>query len=190
AFDVVRGEMSRMVRRGRIFVVLVRRGAQIGRSEHVHHQRPELIDERDTANLYRRARQPVIALEVVKLRGGRAGTVGAARLERTAGRPGWTGDASRRVALLGWLDDGVAAHLRPDRPSEHRHGGDGEQSNEVTESHDNDLLLSWKGTLTRLNRVDVFPPGRSAAARAPSASCCAGQVARGLDATAVPYRTV
>src|SRR5262245_61666902 len=150
--------MCRMVRRRRILVVLVRGGAQVGRSEHIHHQRPELIDERDIANTYGRARPPVVALEVVERRG--AATVGAAGLKRTAGRPRWTGDAPGRVALLGWLDDGVAAHLRPGRCSEHRHGGDGEQSNELTESHDNDLLLSWKRTLTRLPPRRLLP-GRS-----------------------------
>src|SRR5262249_22870384 len=140
--------MCRMVRRGRILVVLVRGGAQVGRSERVHHQRSELIDERDSANTYGRARPPVVALEVVERRG--AATVGAAGLERTAGRPGWTGDAAGRVALLGWLDDGVAAHLRPGRCNEHRDRGDGERRNELTKSHDNDLLLSWGTTLTRL----------------------------------------
>src|SRR5262249_15290101 len=125
--------MCRMVRRGRILVVLVRGGAQVGRSERVDHQRPELIDERDIANTYGRARPPVVAREGVE-RGG-TGTVGAASLERTAGRAGWTGDAPRTVALLRRLDDGVAAHLRACRCHEHRHGGDGEQSNEATEYH-------------------------------------------------------
>jgi hypothetical protein len=83
-FDVVRGEMCRMVRRGRIFVVLVRGRAQVARSERVHHQRPELIDDRDIANTDGLARPPVVALEVVNPRRG-AGTVGAASLERTAG---------------------------------------------------------------------------------------------------------
>src|SRR5262249_18332924 len=176
--------MCRMVRRGRILVVLVRGGAQVGRSERVHHQRSALIDERDTANTDGRARRRVVALEGVKRRG--AGKAGAGRWDRTAGRPGWTGDAAGRVALLGWLDDGVAAHLRPCRCHEHRQGGDGEQSNEATEYHDNDLLLSWKRTLTRLaastssqqdeqrrraSRPSHVAPGRSTGPRTPPHLC-------------------
>src|SRR5262249_35812551 len=132
--------MCRMVRRGRILVVLVRGGAQVGRSERVDHQRPELIDERDIANTYGRARPPVVALEVVERRG--AATVGAAGLKRTAGRPRWTGDAPGRGALLRWLDDGVAAHLRPGRVNERRDGAGGEQRNRRTNTHDNALPLS------------------------------------------------
>src|SRR5262249_21628415 len=98
------------------FPVLACGVAEAMRESQTLHQRPELILDGDVGQR-EESRLHLVALVVVRwLR--RAGAVLVASLEGARRRPGWTGDASGRIALLPRFDDAVSTTrlLCPDEP--------------------------------------------------------------------------